>query len=72
MPCAPYFPITPFFPTPLNVPRSPPRTASHDAHDGDPEPDDHGVLADRVREALKRRLPAYMVPSAIVTLDALP
>ncbi|MEW2359810.1 amino acid adenylation domain-containing protein [Spirillospora sp. NPDC029432] len=33
---------------------------------------DHGVLADRVREALKRRLPAYMVPSAIVTLDALP
>ena len=33
---------------------------------------DLGVLAGRVREGLKRRLPAYMVPSAIVTLDALP
>ncbi|MFG2089078.1 amino acid adenylation domain-containing protein [Spirillospora sp. NPDC048824] len=33
---------------------------------------DHGVLAGRVREALKRRLPGYMVPSAIMTLDALP
>ncbi|TMR02633.1 amino acid adenylation domain-containing protein [Actinomadura soli] len=33
---------------------------------------DHGVLAARVREALKGRLPGYMVPSAIMTLDALP
>ena len=33
---------------------------------------DHGALAARVREGLKRRLPGYMVPSAIVTLDALP
>ncbi|WP_433232155.1 amino acid adenylation domain-containing protein [Actinomadura formosensis] len=33
---------------------------------------DHGVLAARVRESLKARLPGYMVPSAIVTLDALP
>ncbi|HEU5023557.1 MAG TPA: amino acid adenylation domain-containing protein, partial [Spirillospora sp.] len=33
---------------------------------------DHGVLGARVRESLKRRLPGYMVPSAIVTLDALP
>ncbi|MFC5749778.1 amino acid adenylation domain-containing protein [Actinomadura rugatobispora] len=33
---------------------------------------DLGVLASRVREGLKQRLPAYMVPSAIVTLDALP
>ncbi|TDC55323.1 amino acid adenylation domain-containing protein [Actinomadura sp. KC345] len=33
---------------------------------------DHGVLAGRVREALKARLPGYMVPSAIMTLDALP
>ncbi|MFI0350764.1 amino acid adenylation domain-containing protein [Actinomadura sp. 9N407] len=33
---------------------------------------DHGVLATRVREGLKRKLPGYMVPSAILTLDALP
>ncbi|QKG18471.1 cyclic nucleotide binding protein [Actinomadura verrucosospora] len=33
---------------------------------------DHGVLGARVRESLKRRLPGYMVPSAIVTLDTLP
>ncbi|SNS55159.1 amino acid adenylation domain-containing protein [Actinomadura mexicana] len=33
---------------------------------------DHGVLAARVRESLKARLPGYMVPSAIMTLDALP
>ncbi|WP_242890736.1 non-ribosomal peptide synthetase [Actinomadura litoris] len=33
---------------------------------------DHGTLAARVREALKARLPGYMVPSAIMTLDALP
>ncbi|WP_433479115.1 amino acid adenylation domain-containing protein [Spirillospora sp. CA-142024] len=33
---------------------------------------DHGVLAARVRESLKTRLPGYMVPSAIMTLDALP
>ncbi|NKZ05444.1 non-ribosomal peptide synthetase [Actinomadura latina] len=33
---------------------------------------DHGVLAARVREGLKARLPGYMVPSAIMTLDALP
>ncbi|TDD79478.1 non-ribosomal peptide synthetase, partial [Actinomadura rubrisoli] len=33
---------------------------------------DHGLLAARVRERLKGRLPGYMVPSAIVTLDALP
>ncbi|NEA21061.1 non-ribosomal peptide synthetase, partial [Actinomadura bangladeshensis] len=33
---------------------------------------DHGVLAARVREGLKSRLPGYMVPSAIMTLDALP
>ncbi|MFS1299912.1 amino acid adenylation domain-containing protein [Streptosporangium longisporum] len=33
---------------------------------------DHGALAARVREGLKRRLPGYMVPSAVVTLDALP
>ncbi|WP_329423499.1 amino acid adenylation domain-containing protein [Streptosporangium sp. NBC_01495] len=33
---------------------------------------DHGALAARVREGLKKRLPGYMVPSAIVTLDALP
>ncbi|GGV27920.1 hypothetical protein GCM10010182_58530 [Actinomadura cremea] len=33
---------------------------------------DLGVLAARVREALKRRLPGYLVPSAIMTLDALP
>ncbi|MEO3782579.1 amino acid adenylation domain-containing protein [Actinocorallia sp. B10E7] len=31
-----------------------------------------GALASRVRDALKRTLPSYMVPSAIVTLDALP
>ncbi|MER5649307.1 amino acid adenylation domain-containing protein [Streptosporangium sp. NPDC002524] len=33
---------------------------------------DHGALAARVREGLKKRLPGYMVPSAVVTLDALP
>ncbi|MEV0665432.1 amino acid adenylation domain-containing protein [Actinomadura luteofluorescens] len=33
---------------------------------------DHGVLAARVRESLKARLPGYMVPSVIMTLDALP
>ncbi|MFB4311445.1 amino acid adenylation domain-containing protein [Actinomadura sp. GTD37] len=33
---------------------------------------DHGVLAARVREGLKARLPGYMVPSAIMTLTALP
>ncbi|WP_131743149.1 non-ribosomal peptide synthetase, partial [Actinomadura roseirufa] len=33
---------------------------------------DHGVLAARVRESLKRRLPGYLVPSVIMTLDALP
>ncbi|WP_346044517.1 amino acid adenylation domain-containing protein [Actinomadura chokoriensis] len=33
---------------------------------------DRGVLAARVRESLKTRLPGYMVPSAIMTLDALP
>ncbi|TDC13131.1 hypothetical protein E1284_21145 [Actinomadura bangladeshensis] len=33
---------------------------------------DHGMLAARVRESLKSRLPGYMVPSAIMTLDALP
>ncbi|TDD79374.1 amino acid adenylation domain-containing protein [Actinomadura darangshiensis] len=33
---------------------------------------DHGVLAARVRESLKARLPGYMVPSAIMTLGALP
>ncbi|MEU8802030.1 amino acid adenylation domain-containing protein [Spirillospora sp. NPDC048819] len=33
---------------------------------------DHGVLSGRVREALKGRLPGYMVPSVIMTLDALP
>ncbi|WP_301175967.1 non-ribosomal peptide synthetase [Actinomadura geliboluensis] len=33
---------------------------------------DHGVLAARVRESLKTRLPGYMVPSAVMTLDALP
>ncbi|MBO2450704.1 amino acid adenylation domain-containing protein [Actinomadura barringtoniae] len=33
---------------------------------------DLGVLAGRVREGLKKRLPGYMVPAAIVTLDALP
>ncbi|WP_326639614.1 amino acid adenylation domain-containing protein [Streptosporangium sp. NBC_01755] len=33
---------------------------------------DHGVLAARVREGLRRRLPGYMVPSAVMTLDALP
>ncbi|MFD0904194.1 amino acid adenylation domain-containing protein [Actinomadura sediminis] len=33
---------------------------------------DLGVLAARVREGLKRRLPGYLVPSAIMTLDALP
>ncbi len=33
---------------------------------------DLGILAARVREGLKRRLPGYMVPSAILTLDALP
>ncbi|WP_190854214.1 non-ribosomal peptide synthetase [Actinomadura sp. RB99] len=33
---------------------------------------DHGVLGARVRESLKRKLPGYMVPSAVVTLDALP
>ncbi|MFD0534707.1 condensation domain-containing protein [Actinomadura luteofluorescens] len=30
------------------------------------------MLAARVRESLKARLPGYMVPSAIMTLDALP
>ncbi|SEG73923.1 amino acid adenylation domain-containing protein [Thermomonospora echinospora] len=33
---------------------------------------DHGVLAARVREGLKAKLPGYMVPSVIMTLDALP
>ncbi|TDB85356.1 hypothetical protein E1264_21570, partial [Actinomadura sp. KC216] len=33
---------------------------------------DHGVLAARVRESLKGRLPGYMVPSVIMTVDALP
>ncbi|TYK43424.1 non-ribosomal peptide synthetase [Actinomadura decatromicini] len=33
---------------------------------------DHGVLAACVRQSLKGRLPGYMVPSAIMTLDALP
>ncbi|WP_149258720.1 non-ribosomal peptide synthetase [Actinomadura sp. K4S16] len=33
---------------------------------------DHGVLAARVRESLRARLPGHMVPSAIMTLDALP
>ncbi|RSN67120.1 hypothetical protein DMH08_14455 [Actinomadura sp. WAC 06369] len=33
---------------------------------------DLGVLAARVREGLKRRLPGYLVPSAVMTLDALP
>ena len=33
---------------------------------------DHGALAARVREGLRRRLPGYMVPSAVMTLDALP
>ncbi|MBE1535922.1 non-ribosomal peptide synthetase [Actinomadura algeriensis] len=33
---------------------------------------DLGVLAARVRDGLKRRLPGYLVPSAIMTMDALP
>ncbi|PKK16211.1 MAG: hypothetical protein BUE48_001835 [Thermomonospora sp. CIF 1] len=33
---------------------------------------DHGALAGRVREGLKAKLPGYMVPSVIMTLDALP
>ncbi|WP_157995691.1 non-ribosomal peptide synthetase [Thermomonospora amylolytica] len=33
---------------------------------------DHGALAARVREGLKAKLPGYMVPSVIMTLDALP
>ncbi|MGI8329566.1 amino acid adenylation domain-containing protein [Actinomadura scrupuli] len=33
---------------------------------------DLGALAARVRDGLKQRLPAYMVPAAVVTLDALP
>ncbi|WP_187414062.1 non-ribosomal peptide synthetase [Actinomadura chibensis] len=33
---------------------------------------DHGVLGARVRDGLKAKLPGYMVPSVIMTLDALP
>ena len=33
---------------------------------------DHGALAARVREGLKAKLPGYMVPGVIMTLDALP
>ncbi|MEU9020514.1 amino acid adenylation domain-containing protein, partial [Actinomadura sp. NPDC048394] len=54
-----------------NLPAEPGRAPS--AYANDPvAARDHGVLGARVRESLKRRLPGYMVPSAIVTLDALP
>ncbi|WP_395105926.1 amino acid adenylation domain-containing protein [Actinomadura sp. SCN-SB] len=50
-----------------------PRTEPSASHANNPAAArDHGVLAARVREGLKRKLPGYMVPSAIVTLDALP
>ncbi|MDL4817070.1 non-ribosomal peptide synthetase [Actinomadura opuntiae] len=54
-----------------NLPAEPGRVPA--AYANDPvAARDHGVLGARLRESLKRRLPGYMVPSAIVTLDALP